>query len=124
MIANNGGFKKQVVEALVGFIENPASRTADVVPDIQVQVAQAHSWSCLPEAQKAVVNDDPQAAGEKTTVNAEMMQRYSRFAVEEIIRRSNAQTTAPSKTQILNMLVPGHAEIINSFKSQVQDRAE
>ena len=124
MIANNGGFKKQVVEALVGFIENPASRTADVVPDIQVQVAQAHSWSCLPEAQKAVVNDDPQAAGEKMTVSPEMMQRYSRFAVEEVIRRSNAQTTAPSKTQILNMLVPDHAEIINSFKSQVQDRAE
>ena len=109
MIANNGSFKKQIVEALVGFIENPASRTADVIPDIQVQVAQAHSWNSLPEEQKAVVNDDPQAAGEKMTVNPEMMQRYSRFAVEEIIRRSNQQTTAPNKTQILNMLVPDHA---------------
>ena len=95
-----------------------------MVPDIQVQVAQAHSWNCLPEEQKAVVNDDPQAAGENRTVSPEMMQRFSRFAVEEIVRRSNTQTTAPAKTQILNMLVPDHAEIVNSFKSQVQDRAE
>jgi len=58
------------------------------------------------------------------TVNEEMMKRYSRFAVEEIIRRSNKGSDAPGKTQILNMLVPKHAEIVNAFKSEVQDKAE
>ena len=124
MVGNNAGFKKQVVESLVGFIENPASRTADIVPDIMVQAAQAFAWNSLPADEKAVVNDDPQAAGEAMTVNEEMMKRYSRFAVEEIIRRSNKGSDAPGKTQILNMLVPKHAEIVNAFKSQVQERAE
>ena len=124
MVGNNGGFKKQVVEQLIGFVENPASRTADVVPDISVQAAQAYAWSQLPADQKAVVNDDPQAAGESMTVSEEMSKRYSRFAVEEIIRRSNKGTDAPGKTQLLNLLVPKHAEIVNTFKSQVQDKAE
>lgn len=53
-----------------------------------------------------------------------MCKRYSRFAVEEIIRRSNKGTDVPGKTQILNLLVPKHAEIANTFKSQVQDNAE
>jgi len=48
MVGNNQGFKKQVVESLVGFIENPASRTADIVPDIMVQAAQAYAWNSLP----------------------------------------------------------------------------
>ena len=98
MVGNNAGFKKQVVESLVGFIENPASRTADIVPDILVQAAQAYAWNSLPAEEKAVVNDDPQAAGEAMTVSPEMMKRYSRFAVEEIIRRSNKGSDAPGKT--------------------------
>ena len=124
MIAKNNGFKKQVVEQLVGFIESPANRTADIVPDIMVQAAKAYAWCSLPAGQKAVVNDDPQAAGESMTVNDDMIKRYSRFVVEEIIRRSDKGSDALGKTQILNLLVPEHADIVNTFKSQVQDRAE
>ena len=95
MIAYNAGFKEQTVDSLIGFIENPANRTADILPDIQVHAAQVHSWNALDENEKKVVNNDPQAAGESKTVDPEMMKRYSRFAVEEIIRRGNKNATAP-----------------------------
>ena len=51
MVAKNNGFKKQVVEQLIGFIENPANRTADIVPDIMVQAAQAYAFCSLPAGQ-------------------------------------------------------------------------
>ena len=58
------------------------------------------------------------------SVDAEMMKRYSRFAVEEIIRRSNKAGQAPNKSQILKMLVPNYVEVVNEFKSQVKTEAE
>ena len=44
MIGNNNQFKQQTVEALVGFLQNAASRTADQVADIGVLTAQAYAW--------------------------------------------------------------------------------
>ena len=119
MIANNATFKEQTVDSVIGFVENPANRTADVVADIPVQAAQIHSWNALNEEEKAVVSNDPQAAGESKTINQEMMKRYTRFAVEEVIRRMNKNGSAPGKTQLLNVLVPDHAAIVNGFKAQV-----
>lgn len=53
-----------------------------------------------------------------------MLKRYSRFAVEELLRRMNKNDAPLSKTKILNLLVPDHAAIINEFKDKVQARAE
>ena len=124
MIANNNQFKEQTVDALISFIQNPASRTADVLPDLTVHAAQAWSWNALSEEEKKVENNDPQAAGESKTIDPETMKRYSRFSVEEIIRRMLKNAQPLGKTQILNLLVPNHAEIINSYKTSVQSRAE
>jgi hypothetical protein len=59
MIANNNTFKEQTVDALIGFIENPANRTADILPDLQVHAAQVWSWNALSEEEKKVQNNDP-----------------------------------------------------------------
>jgi len=54
LLATNETFKKQTVEAIVGFLEAPLNRTADVVADLGVLTAQAWSWNQLPVDQKQV----------------------------------------------------------------------
>ena len=56
---------------------------------------------------------DPQAAEEESKeyngVKPEHMKKYSRYAVEEIIRRGLKKDDQPlSKTDILGVLVPNH----------------
>jgi len=38
-MASNDQFKEQTVDSIIGFLTNPASRTADVIADIQVHAA-------------------------------------------------------------------------------------
>ena len=44
MMKTNSEFKKQTVESIVGFLENPANRMVDVIPDLFVHAAQCWSW--------------------------------------------------------------------------------
>ena len=69
MLATNDKFKEEVVDNIIGFLENPANRTADVHADLGVLAAQAWCWNRLPEEQRKVINNDPQAMGESKTID-------------------------------------------------------
>ena len=48
----------------------------------------------------------------------EQMKKYSRYVVEEVIRRGIKSGTLPiSKAQILKILVPNWKKIVDTFKS-------
>lgn len=56
-------------------------------------------------------------------IDAEAMKKFSRFAVEEMMRRQAKKGQPPfSKKQILDLLVPDHVNIVNQYKSDVQAR--
>lgn len=99
-------FKEQTVDAMNSFFASPASRTADVVADIGVLTTQVWCWNSLPEDQKAVERADPQAAEEAKGVEQEDMKKYSRFAVEEMLRRTLKKAEPLSRANILSILVP------------------
>ena len=93
--------------------------------DLNVLVAQALSWNSLTDEEKAVEISDPQAAEEnKADPVREDFKKFSRFAVEEIMRR-NLKTTGPiEKTAILKLLAPKYETIVADFKAQTQKSAE
>ena len=107
MMARNDTFKQQIVDQLVGFMNSPAARTADVVAEMNVLTAQAYIWNSLtPEEQAVNIAEDTQAAEEsKNAVDTSQFKKYSSFAVEETMRRGNKKDPI-GKTQILKMLVP------------------
>ena len=125
MMATNETFRQQTVEYLSGFISSPLSRTADVVADLPVLVAQALSWNSLTDEEKTVEIADPQAAEESIAGPArEDFKKFSRFAVEEIMRRQLKTTDSIGKTAILKLLAPEYATIVAEFKAQTQKSAE
>ena len=117
MIGSNNTFKQQTIEALLGFLNNPAGRTADVVADVGVLAAQMYAWSQLPEDQRYPAIEDPQAAGESNTVPADQLGKFARFAVEEMLRRQQKIKDAPGKAQLLKLLVPGYEQLVEEVKS-------
>jgi len=38
-MASNAQFKEQTIDSIIGFLANPASRTADAIADLQVHAA-------------------------------------------------------------------------------------
>ena len=51
------------------------------------------------------------------TIDAAVMKRFSRYAVEEIIRRQAKKGAAAlTSAQVLKLLVPDSANIVNQFK--------
>ena len=117
MIGSNNTFKQQTIEALLGFLNNPAGRTADVVADVGVLAAQIYAWSQLPEDQRYPAIEDPQAAGESNTVPPDQLGKFARFAVEEMLRRQQKIKDAPGKAQLLKLLVPGYEQLVEEVKS-------
>ena len=124
MLATNDKFKEEVVDNLIGFIENPANRTADVHADLGVLAAQAWSWNRLPAEQKDVVNNDPQAMGEPKTIDQAGFKRFTRYAVEEILRRKLKNDAGLTGTQLLSQLAPDYSAVVNNFKAETQTRIQ
>ena len=51
------------------------------------------------------------------------MKKYSRYAVEEIIRRGLKKDAQPiTKNEILNVLVPHHQELIEARRTATQEK--
>ena len=44
------------------------------------------------------------------------MQRYGRFAIEEILRRKLKKAEPLTKNQILKLLVPNYSAIVEDYK--------
>lgn len=87
MLKTNATFRQQTVEALVGFVQGAHNRTADVVADLRVLTAQVWCWSKLPEDVRDIEADDPQAAGEKKSLDKADFKKFARFTIEELLRR-------------------------------------
>lgn len=54
---------------------------------------------------------------EAMTIDAAVMKRFSRYSVEEMIRRQAKKGAAAlTSAQVLKLLVPDSANIVNQFK--------
>ena len=122
IIGHNNTFRGQTVESVIGFLQNPLNRTADIVADIPVLTAQTWCYSRLPEEQKQIQSDDPQAQEETKSVEPEQMKKYSRFAVEEMLRRRLKKAEPLGKTAILEQLVPGYKQICDGYAEAFQGK--
>ena len=122
IIASNSTFRGQTIESVVGFLQNPLSRTADVVADIPVLTAQTWCYSRLPEEQKQIQSEDPQAQEETKSIEPQQMKKYSRFVVEEMMRRRLKRAEPLDKTAILEQLVPGYKQISNDYAEAFQEK--
>ena len=122
IIASNNTFRGQTIESVIGFLQNPLSRTADAVADIPVLTAQTWCYSRLPEEQKQIQSNDPQAEEETKSVEPEQMKKYSRYAVEEMMRRRLKRAEPLGKTAILDQLVPGYKQISSEYAEAFQEK--
>ena len=110
------------------FASNPASRTADAIPSIQVLIAQVISLLELPQENRVIKNTDPQSNQGDLKLEIDIT-KFCQAAVEEVMRRMQKKDAQPlSKANLLALL---HGDVANlceavkhKRKSEIEEQKE
>ena len=62
--------------------------------------------------------------GEPKTIDQAGFKRFTRYAVEEILRRKLKNDAGLTGTQLLSQLAPDYSAIVNNFKAETQTRIQ
>ena len=120
---SNEKLRKQTLESVSGFVKAAENRTADKVTDLSVLIAQA--WCVNKLLQDEEIDkkrtSDPQAAQEEhTSPEPSDYKRFARFAIEEVLRRSQKSTKPPNNQTLLEIVVPSYEYLVKYLKSVTQ----
>ena len=84
-------------------------------------IAQLSSYSNLSEFQKSTKAVDPEQDTKKLELTQDSMKKFSRFAVEELLRRNLKRNAKPlTKTDILQLLSPDFESIVLKYKADLK----
>lgn len=106
--------KRQIVNQFNAFATDPASRTADVINSVEVLAIQAYVYNTLTAEQKQLKSDDPQQLCESQDL--ENANKFSRFAVEELLRRKQKIKDKVSSKQILEIIYPDFKKVCEEHR--------
>lgn len=118
LVEQNESLKRQIIEQANSFAKNPANRTADIVPSIQVLIAQVIACLELPEASQIIKNSDPQSDQGDLKLEIDV-KKFCQSAVEEVMRRMQKKDAQPlSKANLLVLLHGDVANLLEKVKHQ------
>ena len=107
-------FREGFVEQMNRFMDHPAGRTIDAVPDLRVLLAQVISYGELTDEEREIPNENPQAMDEdKKVVDMNDMEFFARVWVEEALRRRLKKDLT---FDMLKALVPNHLDVCRNLK--------
>lgn len=103
-------FRNNLIKQLKDFYESAELRTADVVPSIEVMMAQ---MLCLRSSENY-----EKYMGEDFKLNREQLEVITRFAFEELFRRRSKVQDPIGKSSILNILFPQYGPYVDNLMNE------
>ena len=96
MLTVNQNLRNTILREFNNFANKPQSRTADVIPSIQVLTSQLLAFNNLEaDLQKIKYPADSGKEGYELEYDAGLLPEYFRFAAEEVMRRMQQKDAQP-----------------------------
>lgn len=106
-------FREQTLNLIRTFISDPEQRTQDVVPSIPVFLLQYLSLDHLRSQQENLFEED-----QLLQFSPDNKSDVARYAVEEILRRSQKQEEPAQRNTLMALLCPDYKQVAGNLVQQ------
>jgi len=112
-------FRDQSLQLIRSFIADPEQRTQDIVPSIPVFLLQYLALDTLKTQQENLFDED-----QMLLFSPDNKQDVARYAIEEILRRTQKQEEPAQRNTLMALLCPDYQEVASRLVQKKKEQKE